>query len=96
MPTLKRNLVAGPEIAAKTMQQDLGSKCVSENAGKETPYYSVRRSTDFTSSATKLISETAPALTSEIGLLLNTVKLPVAENHDGQKVVTALLGSPPA
>ena len=61
MPTLKRNLVAGPEIAAKTMQQDLGSKCVSENAGKETPYYSVRRRTDFTSSATKL-SETAPAL----------------------------------
>ena len=95
MPTLKRNLVAGPEIAAKTMQQDLGSKCVSENAGKETPYYSVRRSMDFTSSATKL-SETAPALTSEIGLLLNTVKLPVAENHDGPKVVTALLGSPPA
>ena len=96
MPTLKRNLVAGPEIAAKTMhQEDLGSKCVSENAGKETPYYSVRRSTDFTSSATKL-SETAPALTSEIGLLLNTVKLHVAENHDGPKVVTALLGSPPA
>ena len=50
---------------------------------------------DFTSSATKL-SETAPALTLEIGLLLNTVKLPVAENHDGPKVVTALLGSPPA
>ena len=66
MPTLKRNLVAGPEIAAKTMQQDLGSKCVSENAGKETPYYaySVRRRTDFTSSATKL-SETAPALTGD-------------------------------
>ena len=94
MPTLKRNLVAGPEIAAKTMQQDLGSKCVSENAGKETPYYSERRSMDFTSSATKL-SETAPALTSEIGLLLNTVKLHVAETHDGLKAVT-LLGSTPA